>query len=335
MADEIIIYRTDDGQNSVNLVSRDGMVWLNQSQMAELFATSKQNISYHIDNILSDNELSYNSVVKDYLTTASDGKDYTVKFYSLEMIMAVGFRVRSVRGVQFRQWANQHLSAFLQKGFVIDKQRLMNPEGRPDHFDELIAEIREIRASEKRFYQKVRELFQLADDYDKSDKAVQMFFAEVQNKFLYAVTGQTAAEIIIGRADFTKENMGLTSWDGRRVNKADVVRAKNYLTKDELDILNRIVVIFLDTAELRAKMRKSTTLAYWKENVDLILKSNDFPVLTDKGSRSASQAEEIACQEYDKFNQWRRQIALQKAEQEDNELLKSLELQVKSRSTKR
>ena len=169
----IIIYNTDDGKVKVVLYAKDGNIWMNQNQMAELFATSKQSISSTINNILKDKELEFNSVVKDYLTTAADGKNYKVKFYSLEMIMALGFRVRSVRGVQFRQWANQHLRDFLQKGFIIDDERLKNPDGRPDYFDELLARIRDIRASEKRFYQKVRDLFALSVDYDKTDKATQ------------------------------------------------------------------------------------------------------------------------------------------------------------------
>ena len=331
MNDEIILYRTADGKNEVDLLSRDGMVWLNQSQMAELFDTSVPNINTHINNILRDRELSVDSVIKNYLITATDGKKYTVKFYSLEMIMAVGFRVRSSRGVQFRQWANTHLTAYLRKGFVIDRHRLMNPDGRPDHFDELLEEIRYIRTSEKRFYQKIRDLFSLADDYDKDDKAVQMFFAEAQNKFLYAVTRNTAAEIILQRADSNKENMGLTSWEGRRVNKADVIVAKNYLLKDELDILNRIVTIFLDSAELRAKLRQSTTIGFWKENIDLILTSNGFPVLRTKGKRSTTQAEQMARAEYDKFNAWRKHIAALEADIEDSEELKKLDEAVKGR----
>lgn len=331
MNDEIILYRTEDGKNEVNLLSRDGMVWLNQSQMAELFATSIPNINTHINNVLRDKELSADSVVKDYLMTATDGKRYTVKFYSLEMIMAVGFRVRSMRGVQFRQWANAHLSSYLRKGFVIDRQRLMNPDGRPDHFDELLEEIRYIRASEKRFYQKIRDLFSLADDYDKDDKAIQMFFAESQNKFLYAVTRKTAAEIIMQRADATKENMGLTSWEGRRVNKADVIIAKNYLLKDELDILNRIVTIFLDSAELRAKLRQTTTIGFWKENIDLILTSNGFPVLNSRGNRGSAQAEEMARAEYEKFNAWRKRIAAIEADIEDSDELKKIDEAVKRR----
>lgn len=331
MNDEIILYRTEDGKNEVNLLSRDGMVWLNQSQMAELFATSIPNINTHINNVLRDKELNTDSVVKDYLMTATDGKRYTVKFYSLEMIMAVGFRVRSMRGVQFRQWANAHLSSYLRKGFVIDRQRLMNPDGRPDHFDELLEEIRYIRASEKRFYQKIRDLFSLADDYDKDDKAIQMFFAESQNKFLYAVTRKTAAEIIMQRADATKENMGLTSWEGRRVNKADVIIAKNYLLKDELDILNRIVTIFLDSAELRAKLRQTTTIGFWKENIDLILTSNGFPVLNSRGNRGSAQAEEMARAEYEKFNAWRKRIAAIEADIEDSDELKKIDEAVKRR----
>ena len=192
---------------------------MSQSQLAALFDTSKQNISLHIINILKENELSENSVVKDYLTTASDGKDYTVTFYSLDMILAIGFRVRSKRGTQFRIWANKHLKEYLVKGFVMDDERLKNPDGRPDYFDEFLERVREIRASEKRFYQKIRELFALSSDYDKTDKATQMFFAETQNKLLYAVTKQTAAEIIVSRADANSQNMALTNWKGTKVRK--------------------------------------------------------------------------------------------------------------------
>jgi hypothetical protein len=192
----LIIYKTDDGKTSVALTARDGMIWLNQSQLAELFATSKQNVSSHIITILKENELDENSVVKDFLTTAADGKNYTIRHYALPMILAIGFRVRSVRGTQFRQWANRHLHEYIVKGFVMDDERLKNPDGRTDYFDEMLARIRDIRASEKRFYQKVRDLFALCSDYDATDKATQMFFAETQNKLLYAVTGHTAAELV-------------------------------------------------------------------------------------------------------------------------------------------
>lgn len=210
MSDKIIIYNSTDGKSNVALMARDGMVWLSQLQMAELFATSVPNINTHISNILIDNELDANSVIKDYLITAADGKDYTVKCYALPMILAVGFRIRNPRGVQFRQWANRNLTEYLHKGFVIDDERLKNPDGRPDYFDELLERIAEIRASEKRFYQKLRDLFALSSDYDKTDKSTQMFFAATQNKLLYAVSGHTAAEIIMSRADANKPNMGLT-----------------------------------------------------------------------------------------------------------------------------
>ena len=206
---------------------------MNQNQLAKLFDTSVPNISTHISNILKENELDRNSVIKDYLTTAPDGKEYNVTFYSLEMILAIGFRVRSKRGTQFRIWANRNLKEYLVKGFVMDDERLKNPDGRPDYFDELLERIRDIRASEKRFYQKVRDLFTLCSDYDATDKSTQMFFAETQNKLLYAVTGKTAAEIILARADASKENMALTSWKGSVVRRQDIFTAKNYLVADE------------------------------------------------------------------------------------------------------
>ena len=193
----IIVYNTRDGKASVSLFAKDGMVWMNQTQIAQLFDTSVPNISMHVSNILKEKELSENSVVKNYLTTAADGKEYNVAFYTLDMILSIGFRVRSKRGTQFRIWANQNLKEYMIKGFVMDDERLKNPDGRPDYFDELLERIREIRASEKRFYQKVRDLFALSSDYDNTDKATQIFFAETQNKLLFAVTGQTAAEIVL------------------------------------------------------------------------------------------------------------------------------------------
>jgi len=219
---EIIIYKAKDGKSSVALYARDGDIWLNQNQLSELFATSKQNIGQHIENIIEDKELDRDSVVKNYFTTAADGKKYNVSHYALAMILAIGFRVRGKRGTQFRQWANQHLQEYMLKGFIMDDERLKNPDGRPDYFDEMLARIRDIRASEKRFYQKIRELFALSSDYDASDKATQMFFAEAQNKLLFAVCKKTAAEIIASRADANKDNMGLTSWKGSIVRKQDI-----------------------------------------------------------------------------------------------------------------
>lgn len=215
----IIIYNTTDGKASVALYAKDGDIWMNQNQLAELFATSVPNISMHISNILEDGELEQNSVIKNYLTTASDNKEYNVTFYSLDMILAVGFRVRSKRGTQFRIWANKNLKEYMIKGFLMDDARLKNPDGRPDYFDELLERIRDVRASEKRFYQKIKDLFALSSDYDQTDKATQMFFAEAQNKLHFAVTGKTAAEIIVSRASADKSNMNLTSWKGTIVRK--------------------------------------------------------------------------------------------------------------------
>lgn len=322
----IIIYNTIDGKAKVSLYAKDGKIWMNQSQLAELFDTSKQNIGQHISSILKDNELNENSVVKNYFTTAADGKEYNVTFYSLDMILAIGFRVRSKRGTQFRIWANRNLKEYMVKGFVMDDERLKNPDGRPDYFDELLERIRDIRASEKRFYQKVRELFALSSDYDATDKATQMFFAETQNKLLYAVTGQTAAEIIVSRADANKPNMALTSWKGSVVRKQDIFTAKNYLTADEIDTLNRLVIIFLETAELRAKNRLDIPMSFWKENVDRILEFNDRNVLKNAGSVSNAQMEEKVQEIYSIYDSKRRTWEALEA---DNREIEELEQEIK------
>ncbi|EIJ34429.1 virulence RhuM family protein [Thiothrix nivea] len=326
---DFIIYNTVDGKASVKLYAQDGMVWMNQNQLAELFATSKQNIGKHIANILKENELSEISVVKNYFTTAADGKQYDITYYSLEMILAIGFRVRSKRGTQFRIWANRHLKEYMIKGFVMDDERLKNPDGRPDYFDELLERIRDIRASEKRFYQKVRDLFALSSDYDPSDKQTQMFFAETQNKLLYAVTLKTAAEIIVARADASQPNMALTSWKGAVVRKQDIVIAKNYLTEDEIDTLNRLVVIFLETAELRAKNRNDLTMRFWQENVDKLLTFNDQPILTHKGKVSNEQMEKKVREIYQQFDQQRKAQAARQADADDLQELQQLEEQLK------
>ena len=305
----LLIYHTDDGKAAVSLYARDGNVWMNQSQLAELFATSVPNISTHISKLLKEKELDENSVVKDYLTTAADGKQYNITFYALDMVLAIGFRVRSSRGTEFRKWANTHLKQYLIKGFVMDDERLKNPDGRADYFDELLARIRDIRTSELRFYQKVRDLLALSSDYDASDKATQMFFAETQNKLLYAVTRHTAAEIITQRADASAPNMNLLSWQGRVVRKGDITTAKNYLNADEVDSLNRLTVIFLETAELRVKERKDLTLPFWRDNVDKLLTFNDKPVLATAGRISHAQMEIQVNAVYEQFD------ARRKAEQ--------------------
>lgn len=315
----IIIYNTVDGKASVSLYAKDGMVWMNQSQIAELFDTSKQNIGQHIANILKEEELQEYSVVKDFFTTAADGKQYKVTFYALDMVLAIGFRVRSKRGTQFRIWANRNLKEYMIKGFVMDDERLKNPDGRPDYFDELLERIRDIRASEKRFYQKLRDLFALSSDYDPTDKATQMFFAETQNKMLYAVTDQTAAEIIVSRADASKENMALTSWKGSIVRKQDIFIAKNYLSKDEIDTLNRLVVIFLEIAELRAKERMDIPMSFWQENVDRILELNDKKVLAGKGTISNAEMEQRVRELYAEFDARRKAYEADQADRRDIE----------------
>jgi len=321
----IIIYNTDDGKARVTLYAVDGMVWMNQKQLAELFDTSVPNVNIHIANILKEGELSRNSVIKDYLTTAQDGKQYNTKFYSLDMILAIGFRVRSKRGTQFRIWANRNLKEFMVKGFVMDDERLKNPDGRPDYFDELLERIRDIRASEKRFYQKVRELMMLSSDYDKTDKATQMFFAETQNKLLYAATNQTAAEIIVSRADANQPNMALTSWKGSIVRKQDIYIAKNYLTADEIDTLNRLVVLFLDSAELRVKERNDLTLDFWRNNVDSLLNFQNKQVLIGAGSVSKKQMEEKVDAVYAEFDKRRKTFAARETDAIDDAELKQLE----------
>ncbi|HCW63300.1 MAG: virulence RhuM family protein [Leeuwenhoekiella sp.] len=328
----IIIYTSTDGKASVALFERDGSVWLNQKQLAEIFDTSISNISLHIQNILKDKELKSKSVIKDYLTTASDGKEYEVSFYTLEMILAIGYRVRSKRGVQFRQWATRNLAEYMRKGFIMDDERLKNPDGRSDYFDELLARIRDIRSSEKRFYQKVRDLFSLSSDYDSTDKATQMFFAEAQNKLLFAVTRKTAAELILSRADARKLNMGLTNWKGSKVRKQDITIAKNYLSADELDSLNRLVVIFLEQAELRVKNQQDLTMGYWQSNLDKLLIFNEFPVLKTAGKISHSVMEKKVRAHYVAYDNLRKREEALEADRMEIEELKALAEKIKNKS---
>ena len=328
MSAEVILYRTDDGKALVQLRAMGGSVWLSQMEIGELFATTKQNVSLHIRNILKEGELTADSVVKESLTTAADGKNYRTQLYRLEMILAVGYRVKGLRGTQFRQWATGHLAEYLVKGFVMDDERLKNPGGW-DYFDELLARIREIRASEKRFYQKVRDLFALSADYQADDRNAQLFFAEVQNKLLFAVTQKTAAEIVVSRADPTSPNMALTTWSATRVRKCDVIVAKNYLSADEVDTLNRLVVIFLEQAELRVKERQTLTLDYWRQNVDRLLAFNDRPVLNHAGSISNDDMKLIAYDRYETFDKNRRGTEALAADEEDIKTLEAIEKQAK------
>jgi hypothetical protein len=299
--------------------------------MAQLFDVSTDNVGLHLKNIFADGELEIKAVTEESSVTAADGKNYLTKLYNLDAILAVGYRVRSPRGVQFRRWASTVLKDYLIKGFVLDDERLKNPDGRPDYFDEMLERIRDIRASEKRFYQKVRDLFALSSDYDKTDKATQQFFATVQNLLLFAVTGKTAAELIMARADPADPHFGLLTWKGDKVRKTDIVVAKNYLSEDEIDTLNRLVVIFLETAELRAKSKQETRMAYWKHNVDQILTSNGFPLLSNAGSISHQQMESRTAELYEQFDQQRRKQDALLADQQDEADLQALESKLKRR----
>lgn len=327
----IILYTTQDKKIKVELYEFGESVYLTQDLIAKLFDTSRENITMHIKNILKDGELQEDSVCKEYLHTANDNKQYKVKFYSLEMILAIGFRVRSKRGVQFRIWANEHLKSYLQKGFIIDSDRLKNPNGRTDYFDELLEQLRDIRASEKRFYQKIKDLFALCVDYDSSDKATQMFFANTQNKLLYAITKQTAAEIICKRADPNEPNMGLTSWKGTKVRKGDIIIAKNYLSKDELDNLNRLVNVFLESAELRVRDNKTLTMDFWKENVDSLLTFQGKDILKGNGGISNEKMEQVVRQRYEIFDKKRKEETRIKADLEDEKMLEKTYKALKDR----
>lgn len=327
---ELILYTTEDGQASVQLRVDQGSVWLTQLELADLFQTSKQNVSLHIKNILAEGELLADSVVKEYLTTAADGKNYRTLLYNLDMILAVGYRVRSSRGTQFRQWATVQLREYLVKGFVMDDARLKEP-GRWDYFDELLERIREIRASEKRFYQKVRDLFATAVDYDKNSDTAQLFFRKVQNKMLWAVTGHTAAELIVDRADPAQPNMNLQSWSGGRVRKQDVVVAKNYLQKAELEELDRVVVMYLDYAADQARRRKTMTMGEWEEKLDSFLSFNERDLLTHAGRVRAEVAEKLAQERYAVFDAQRRTAERRLADAEDIKEIEALEKRLPSK----
>ncbi|HEX5677522.1 MAG TPA: virulence RhuM family protein [Alcanivorax sp.] len=331
---EMILYTSEDGQTRLHLRVEANSIWLSQLEIADLFQTTKQNISLHARNIFEDKELDPEATVKESLTVQSEGTRQVkrrISHYNLDLILAIGYRVRSPRGTQFRQWASTHLKEFLLKGFVIDDERLKNPDGW-DYFDELLERIRDIRASEKRFYQKVRDLFALSTDYKAREQETMLFFAEVQNKLLYATTGHTAAELILKRADPDQPNMALTNWSGSRVRKQDVIIAKNYLSGDEIDTLNRLVVIFLEQAELRVKQQKELTLDFWRNNVDRMLAFNDQQVLEGAGSVSRENMEKIARQRYEVFDQQRRISEAKAADADDLKEIENLEKNLKDKS---
>lgn len=327
---ELVLYTTEDGSARFFLRTEDGTVWLTQMELAALFQTSVPNINIHIRNVLDEDELLPEATIKEDLMVRIEGKREVrrpLKLYSLDMILAVGYRVKSPRGTQFRQWATAHLKEYLVKGFVMDDARLKDP-GSWDYFDEMLQRIRDIRASEKRFYQKVRDVFALSVDYKDDPEAVGLFFAEVQNKMFYAVTQHTAAEIVVQRADSGAPNMALTAWKAGRVRKADVIVAKNYLNADEIDHLNRIVTLFLDFAELRAERRKDLRMTDWRAYVDTFIEFNESPLLKGTGRMSHDEMVEIVHGRYEKFDIRRREMQAQDADAEDLRELERAERQL-------
>lgn len=319
---EFLIYTTPDGKKQIQVRLIDETVWLSQKLMAELFQKDVRTINEHILNVFAEGELPQdNSVIRKFRITASDGKNYDTNFYSLDMIISVGYRVKSLRGTQFRQWATQRLKEYLIKGYAINKEYLKNPEGK-DYFEKLLQDIREIRASEKRFYAKIRDIYSTSVDYDKTADVTRDFFAMVQNKMLWAVTGQTAAEIIHSRADAQKVNMGLTAWNGQKILAPDVVIAKNYLSKEEMDKLDRLTVMYLDYAELQAQRRIPMKMLDWAKKLDALLNLNEMEILTHKGKISKELAEKKAKNEYHKYDEKRR---LQEIIDSDIEFAKDIE----------
>jgi hypothetical protein len=330
MAGELILYTTEDGAASVRLRAEGGSVWITQAEMAALFQTTPQNITLHVKAIYAEGELQPEATCKEHLQVRQEGGRQVrraLKHYNLDMILAVGYRVRSLRGTQFRQWATTHLREYLVKGFVMDDERLKEPGGW-DYFDELLERIRDIRASEKRFYQKVRDIYATAVDYDPKSEAAQLFFKKVQNKMLWAVTGHTAAELISDRANPALPNMGLTSFKGSRVRQGDVTVAKNYLQQPEIDELNRIVVMYLDYAEDMARRRKPMTMREWEDKLDAFLQFNERDVLTHAGKISAQVAERLALERYAEFDARRREAERLAADAEDVRALEQIERQL-------
>lgn len=309
---EFIMFASGDGRVRVECRFESDTLWLSQAMICELYGKAKATISGHIKNIFEEGELEENSVVRFYRTTASDGKNYQVQYFSLPVILAIGYRVRSPRGVQFRQWATQTLQEYLVKGFVMDDERLKNPpvgsSAVPDYFDEMLERIRDIRASERRVYLRVREIFALAADYQPSLKETTQFFQTIQNKLHFACTGHTAAELIHKRADASQPHMGLTSYKGEDVRKGDVTIAKNYLSQDEVSELNRVVNMWLDFAEDQARRRRQVFLRDWQDKLDQFLQFNDREVLQGPGKVSKKMADEKAQAEYVQFAEQQRRL---------------------------
>lgn len=321
---ELIIYETPNGKLDIQFDIENETVWLKRDEIAQLYNIDRSGISRHIKNIFDDKEVDEKSNVQKMHIANSDKP---VEYFSLDIILAVGYRVNSAIAIKFRQWATQTLKEYIIKGFVLNSERLKNP-GAWDYFDELLAKIRDIRASEKRFYQKIRDLFALSVDYKDDIKVSNDFFAEVQNKLLNAVTGNTAAEIIVNRSDPNKLNMNLTNWSGSRVRKQDVIIAKNYLQQNEIKELDRLVSMFLDYAENQAQRRRQLSMIDWKDKVDSFLNFNDYEILKGKGAISRKQANEIAQKRYIEFDEVRKKQEALAADADDLKELEAIEHEI-------
>ena len=295
-----IMYTTDDGQIEIEVRLEDENVWLTQKSMAKLFDTTKQNISLHVNNIFLENEMNSDSVVKENLTTASDGKNYKTKYYNLDLIIAVGYRVKSVRGTQFRIWANKLIKEYLIKGYNLNVNRFKN-NGGSIYFEEVLEKIRDIRSSEKVFWRKILDIYATSIDYNAKDDKTKEFFKTVQNKMHYAVHKNTAAEVIFNRVDSEKENIGLTHFKGNMPTKSETEIAKNYLSKEELDMLNRMVSAYLDVAEINALSMQPMTMEDWKKELDSLLTMTHKEILQGSGTVSHEKALKKAHEEYDKY----------------------------------
>jgi len=330
---EVILYTSHDGRICLKLKMLENTVWLTQSEIAELFGKGRSTIAEHISAIFEDRELESDSVCRKFRQTADDGKLYDVIHYNLDLVLAVGYRTRSPQGTQFRKWATTVLREYLVKGFAMDDERLKNPSSTWDYFDEWLERIREIRASEKRFYQKVRDIYATAIDYDSKSDQAQLFFKKVQNKMLWATTHRTAAELIVERANPGLPNMGLKSWKGSRMRQQDVTIAKNYLDQPEIEELNRIVVMYLDHAEDQARRRKAMTMAEWEEKLDAFLLFKERDLLDHAGKISAQIAEKLALECYDEFSEKRRKAEKLIADDEDRAVLEELRAIAKSAET--
>lgn len=306
---DLILYLTEDGRTRLQVRLEGETVWLSVNQMVDLFQRDKSVISRHIQNVFAEGELVRDSVVAESATTAADGKTYQVEFYNLDVIISVGYRVKSRRGTQFRIWATQRLREYIVKGFTMDDERLRNPPGKGhiDYFDELLERIRDIRSSERRVYLRVREILALAADYEPTEPETQVFFQTIQNKLHFAATGKTAAELIAERADSSQPNMGLTAWRTGVVRKGDVTVAKNYLREDEIEELNRIVVMFLDFAEDQARRKKQIFLQNWVTRLHDFLNLNERAILPDAAKVSREEAHQLAEAEYERFAARRRE----------------------------